>query len=337
MESSILLVDDDPGMILVMARVLAGTGRLRFATSGAAALNQARELPPDLVLLDAEMPGMDGFEVCRRLKADPATREIPVIFVTAHDDEASETLGLEVGAVDFIAKPISEPLLLARVRTQLRVKHLTDELRRIATIDPLTEVYNRRTFDEALAREWKRCLRARIPLSLLMVDVDHFKLFNDHYGHPAGDGCLRAVAQAFCAACMRPADLVARYGGEEFVVLLPHTPRAGAEIMAARLHSAVALLGVPHQTSPTAPCVTVSVGVGYYDEHSLSWAELPTDANALASRTAHDLVRCADKALYEAKRRGRAQTWHRDLDDTNASGRAHPTGPPSAARPGTAS
>jgi diguanylate cyclase (GGDEF)-like protein len=338
MGSSILLVDDDPGMIQVMGRILSGIGQLRFATSGTAALKQARELPTDLMLLDAEMPGMTGYQVCEIMKADPALRDIPVIFVTAHSGDELELKGLEIGAVDFIAKPISEPLLLARVRTQLRVKHLTDELRRIATIDALTEVSNRRTFDEALGREWKRCLRARIPLSLVMVDVDHFKLFNDHYGHPAGDGCLRSIAQALHSACMRPADLVARYGGEEFVLLLPHTPRAGAELMGARVHSAIALLSVPHEMSPTAPCVTVSVGIGYHDEQSASWAKLPVDSRGGVSPacTAHDLVRCADQALYEAKRRGRARTWQRDIDDINASGRAHPTGPPGSGLPRTA-
>jgi len=334
MDSGILLVDDDPGVIHVMGRILSGMGRLRFATSGTAALSQARELAPDLMLLDAEMPDMTGFQVCEIMKADPALRDIPVIFVTAHSGDDFELRGLETGAVDFIGKPISEPLLLARVRTQLRVKHLTDELRRIATIDALTEVSNRRTFDERLAREWKRCLRSRIPLSLLMVDVDHFKLFNDHYGHQAGDSCLRSVAQAFCSACLRPADLVARYGGEEFALLLPHTPRAGAQLMASRVHTAVALLSVPHETSLTARHVTVSVGIGHYDEQSPSWAELPADHRdeVPPERTPHDLVRCADQALYEAKRRGRARSWQRDIDDTSASGRAHPTGPPAPGR-----
>lgn len=150
MNSKILLVDDDPGMIQVMARILSGLGQLCFAMNGAAALQQAREMVPDLILLDAEMPGMNGYQVCEALKADPALAHVPVIFVTGHSGQDHELKGLEIGAVDFLAKPISEPLLLARVRTQLRVKHLTDELQRIWTVDALTETMNRRAFDDAL-------------------------------------------------------------------------------------------------------------------------------------------------------------------------------------------
>ncbi len=333
MASNILLVDDEPGMIQLMARILSGIGQLRFATSGAAALQRAREAVPDLMLLDAEMPGMSGFQVCEAMKLDPALCDVPVIFVTAYSGNEFELRGLDIGAVDFIAKPISEPLLLARVRTQLRVKHLTDELRRIATIDALTEVSNRRAFDKSLGCEWMRGLRAGTPISLLLVDVDHFKLFNDRYGHPAGDGCLRSVAQALRGACLRPADLVARYGGEEFALLLPHTPRAGAEHMAKRALDAVASLGVPHEASPTAQTVTVSVGVGSYDEHSPCWIERAAGpvVYAPSTRTADDLIRCADQALYDAKRGGRAQAWRRDIDDVDGSGQPVPTAPATSA------
>jgi diguanylate cyclase (GGDEF)-like protein len=331
MESKILLVDDDPGMIQLMARILSGLGQLRFATNGTAALQRAREVAPDLMLLDTEMPGMTGFQVCAAMKEDPALCDVPIIFVTAHSGDEFELKGLDIGAVDFIAKPISEPLLLARVRTQLRVKHLTDELRRIATIDALTDVSNRRAFDDVLAREWKRGLRACAPISLLLVDVDHFKLFNDCYGHPAGDGCLRSVAQALLGACLRPADLVARYGGEEFAMLLPVTPRAGAEHMARRMLEAVASLGIPHEASPTVQTVTVSVGVGCYDERSPCWVERAAGllVDTPLTRTATDLVRCADQALYDAKRGGRAQAMLRDIDDVDRSlsAQAVPTDP----------
>src|SRR5664280_2921064 len=168
----------------------------------------------------------------RDRKAEPALADVPVIFVTSHSEAAFEVAGFEMGAADFIAKPVSAPLVLARVKTQLRVKRMGDELRRIATTDGLTGVANRRRFDESLEREWRRARRSGDPLALLMIDIDHFKLFNDRYGHPAGDACLRSVAQALVGASLRPADLVARYGGEEFVVLLPKTPRAGAEHLA---------------------------------------------------------------------------------------------------------
>lgn len=153
MDSDILLVDDNAGLIQTMGRILSGLGPLRFSSSGEAALKQARDVPPDLVLLNAEMSGMSGFQVCEAMKADPTLRDIPVIFVTGHSGPEFESLAIGSGAVDFIVKPISEPLLMARVKTQLRVKRLTDELRRISTTDALTEVPNRRHFDDSLALE----------------------------------------------------------------------------------------------------------------------------------------------------------------------------------------
>jgi diguanylate cyclase (GGDEF)-like protein len=232
MNDNILLVDDDPSTIQLLGRMLADVGNLRFATSGKDALRLAHESAPDLVLLDAEMPGMSGFQILEALKADPVLEDVPVIFITNHSEPTFELTGFELGAADFIARPVSAPLVVARVKTQLRVKRIADELRRIATIDVLTDVANRRGFDDALEHEWRRARRAGDPLALLMIDVDHFKSFNDRYGHPAGDVCLRAVARALVGASLRPADLVARYGGEEFVVLLPQTPRVGAEHVA---------------------------------------------------------------------------------------------------------
>ncbi len=324
MESNILLVDDNPGMIRLMGNILSSMGQLRFATSGAAALQQARELPPDLVLLDAEMPGMSGYEVCEAIKEDPALRDVPVIFVTANSNLEFELRGLGAGAVDFIAKPISEPLLKARVGTHLKIKKLTDELRRLASIDSLTEVYNRRSFDEALEREWQRGMRYGDPISMLLIDVDHFKLFNDRYGHPPGDGCLRAVAQALRSAILRPADFVFRYGGEEFAVLLPKTPRAGAEHLAQRVLNTVGSLGIPHEVSPTAPHVTVSIGIGCYDESSRYWAQSPhcaSNSSGMRCRPS-DLLQSADKALYAAKRGGRAQAWRLDICEVDSPDKA---------------
>src|SRR5450631_2127981 len=179
MTDNILLVDDDPGTIQLLGHILSGTGTVRFATSGEDALRLARELVPDLMLLDAEMPGMSGFQVMAALKADPALADVPVIFVTSHCEAAFEVAGFEMGAADFIAKPVSAPLVLARVKTQLRVKRLSDELRRVAITDALTGVANRRRFDDALEREWSRARRCGEALALLMIDIDHFKRFND--------------------------------------------------------------------------------------------------------------------------------------------------------------
>ncbi len=336
MNSRILLVDDDPGMIQVMARILSGTGQVRFATSGAAALLQARDMLPDLILLDAEMPDMDGFKVCETLKADPVLADIPVIFLTSHSGLDFELKGLNIGAVDFLAKPISEPLLLARVRTQLRVKHLTDELKRIGTIDALTEIMNRRAFDDALAREWTRSRRAGQAISLLMVDVDHFKLFNDNYGHPAGDACLRSIARALKSASFRPADVVARYGGEEFALLLPDTAHRGAEHLAHRVLDAVESMKIPHAASPTSGHVTVSVGIGCYDEDSGCWVLPSADSRFAVEHvcTPADLVHSADKAMYAAKHAGRAQAWRLDINDADAPSLAREIEPQS--RPGQA-
>src|SRR6202790_3045633 len=244
---SILLVDDDPGAIQLMGRILGDVGKLRFATNGDDALRLAHDSAPDLVLLVAEKPGMSGFELLKMLKAESSLADVPVIFITSHNEAGFEVSALDMGAADFIAKPLRSSRVLARVRTQLRVKYMADELRRTATTDALTGVAKRRQFDESLEREWLRARRAGDPVSLLMIDVDHFKLYNDLYGHPKGDICLRWVAQALVSACKRPADLVARYGGEEFVMLLPQTPRHGAEHVAIQVLDAVKALGIFHE------------------------------------------------------------------------------------------
>jgi diguanylate cyclase (GGDEF)-like protein len=307
---SILLVDDDPGMIRLMGRVLAGMGRLRFATDGESALQQMRDAPPDLVMLDGQMPGLDGFAVCAHMKRDPALAHVPVIFVTGDDAAATELRGLEAGAVDFIAKPIREPLLVARVRTQLRVKRLADELRNAAATDPLTGLANRRSFDESLAREWRRVRRTRSSIALLLVDVDHFKRYNDHYGHPAGDLCLQRVGAALRAATLRPGDCVARIGGEEFGLLLPDTEATGATHVAERVREQLAAMALPHAASPTAPSVTVSIGIACIAGRSFAACgdgESVFDAGVPPS--AQELIRCADESLYAAKGAGRARAW----------------------------
>jgi diguanylate cyclase (GGDEF)-like protein len=309
---SILLVDDDPGAIQLMGRILAGVGQLRFATNGNDALRLARESAPDLILLDAEMPGMSGFELLRMLKAESSLAEVPVIFITSHNEAGFEVSALDMGAADFIAKPLRSSRVLARVRAQLRVKHMADELRRTATTDALTGVANRRQFDELLEHEWLRARRSGEPVSLLMIDVDHFKLYNDLYGHPKGDICLRHVAQVLKRASRRPADVVARYGGEEFMILLPQTPRLGAQHVAQEVLEAVAAFGILHDDSQTTHYVSVSVGIACFDDASGCWAY---DSPGLLG--ASDLVRAADKALYSAKHAGRGQAKLRDIGDAD--------------------
>jgi len=306
---SILLVDDDPGAIQLMGRILGSVGTLRFAANGRDALRLALHSAPDLILLDAEMPGMSGFELLQTLKTEPSLADVPVIFITSHNEAGFEVSALDMGAADFIAKPLRSSRVLARVRTQLRVKHMADTLRRTATTDGLTGVANRRQFDVSLQSEWLRAHRSGEPLSLLMIDVDHFKLFNDLYGHSQGDTCLCRVTQALQSACRRPADLLARYGGEEFMILLPQTPRQGAKHMAQHVLDAVRALGISHENSPTARHLTVSVGIGCYDDATACWA---SPAHGLR---ACDLVEAADKALYCAKQAGRACSILRDIAD----------------------
>jgi diguanylate cyclase (GGDEF)-like protein len=217
------------------------------------------------------------------------------------------------------------------VRAQLRTKRLTDELRRTATTDSLTGIASRRQFDESYKHEWLRAQRAGDAVALLLVDVDHFKLYNDRYGHLPGDVCLRNVAQTLVNASLRHADLVARYGGEEFVLLLSQTPRHGAEHLAHRILDAIRALGIPHEDSPTARHVTVSVGIGCLDTASVCRGNSTADSrlNGLlrARFTADELLLAADKALYSAKVAGRAQARLLDIADVYSPQLARETTP----------
>ena len=336
-DERILLVDDDPVSIRVLSRVLSGYPNLQFATNGADALRLAADTAPDLILLDAEMPDMSGFQVCEALKRDPLLSEVAVIFVTSHSEPEFEVAGLELGAVDFISKPVSAPLVLARVRTQLRLKNMADELRYLSMIDALTGTGNRRAFDANLQAEWRRSLRNAKPLALLMVDVDHFKAFNDRYGHPAGDTCLKRVAAALQSAMLRPADKVARIGGEEFAVLLPETDGPGAERVANRLLGAVEALAISHGGSLVARHVTVSIGVSSVSRESAGWNVAPAESrfggrqigkaghttsplvgDSAGDSAAADLLLAADRALYAAKLAGRARAHVLSVDAMRA-------------------
>ncbi len=289
----LLLVDDQAINIQVMHQIFGGQYQVFMATNGVQALKLCRSNPPDLVLLDIVMPDMDGLAVCRALKDDPLTRDIPVIFVTAHTDAAMETLGLELGAVDFISKPINPAVVRARVKTQITLKSQTDLMRKLIFLDGLTGVFNRRYFDQQLAIEMARSLRTRAPLTLIMLDVDFFKRYNDRYGHQAGDDCLRQIALTLKKSLRRPADLVARYGGEEFSCILPETGLNDAIALAQELLNIVRALDIPHDDSDAAAIVTVSLGVASHDGH--------------CSGDAAALLALADAQLYCAKHAGRAR------------------------------
>ena len=289
----LLIVDDQAVNVQALYHAFAADHQVFVATGGHQAAKMVRDKRPDLVLLDVVMPDLDGYEVCARLKADPETRDIPVIFVTSQGDEAAETRGLDVGAVDFITKPINPRIVRARVRTHLTLKQQSDQLRQVALIDGLTGLYNRRHLDEVLAKESRLAARSARPLSVLMLDVDHFKRFNDRYGHGAGDECLRQVGAALRATLNRPGDLVARYGGEEFACVMPETEPSGALAVAQMLEERVRQLQIPHADSTTAPVVTVSIGVATTDRSFTG--------------DAAQLLTLADGALYRAKHAGRGR------------------------------
>jgi len=287
----ILVVDDAMENIQILHAALQDQHEVVFALDGAKALALARAQRPDLILLDAVMPDMDGYAVLAALRAEPQTRDIPVIFVTALTSIEDETCALDAGAADFISKPVNAAVVRARVRTQLTVKRQSDALRALTLTDSLTGVANRRAFAERMDLEWRRCARAGLPMALILADIDHFKKYNDYYGHQAGDACLEQVARAMGRTAGRAQDLVARYGGEEFAILLPQLDTTGAASVAQRLLGALGRLGIPHAASPTAPLLTASMGIA---------AVVPA-----GGQTGAALIRAADAALYQAKADGR--------------------------------
>jgi len=408
---AILIVDDAPDHVGVLRSIMVKQGYQTFiATSGERAVEIAQRVKPDLVLLDIVMPGMDGLETCRRLKAHPVTARIPVIFMSARGETEDIVAGFDIGAADYIPKPLRMEEVCARVRAQLRLsngsdtqreqadrlrmivnsmdqglliversgriqyanpacerylghapealvgltlaqlldctepncsqcqdpivgdgtrevrvcqpdgglramdltmtpmhaadglfvallhdithhKKSEDALQRAALLDPLTKIANRRHFDGFLEREWQRSIRNAQPLSLVVLDVDHFKLYNDTLGHAAGDACLQRVAQVLQDHAARPTDLAARYGGEEFVLLFGETPFEHAVRLAEMMRRAVESLELPNPRSPTSPWITLSVGVATIVPSQLDEIE--------------NLFVCADRAMYAAKAGGR--------------------------------
>lgn len=288
----ILIVDDSPTNVQILAEGLKADYHIKVANSGAGALRAATSSePPDLILLDAIMPEMDGYEVCRRLTAGDATRNIPIIFVTANHNAADEERGLNLGAADYITKPFNLPIVKARVRNHILLKQKTDMLESLAQLDGLTNIPNRRRLEEVLAVEWRRASRTQTPISVVMLDIDHFKPFNDYYGHGVGDICLKAVAQVLQSMLSRPADMVARYGGEEFAAVLPGVGFSGASAVAENFRQAVYSLHLPHARSSVLDQVTITAG--------FASCAMPTGDSYT------ELLTAADKMLYQAKSAGR--------------------------------
>jgi len=325
--STILIVDDDRAMRLLLKLAMEVEGYTVIeAQDGEQCLVEFAYHQPQMVLLDAVMPGMDGFTCCQQLRQRSTglaglagseiaeIAEVPVLMITVLDDSDSVDRAFEAGATDYVTKPIHWAVLCQRVRRLLnaywatmqlqaqieRERALTlqleaanSELKRLATIDGLTGIANRRHFDEALEREWRRAIRDRRPFSLLLCDVDCFKAYNDTCGHVMGDHCLEKVALILAHSVKRPGDLVARYGGEEFVVIMPDTPMLGARQIADRIQTKLAEAAIPHPHSFVSSTVTLSIGLlSIVPEREWSTTEA---------------LKRVDQMLYRAKTGGRNQ------------------------------
>lgn len=290
-KAKVLVVDDDSLNRLVLEKTLCEEHDVFLAKSAEEALAFVRITQVDLILLDIVMPVMNGFELIVKLKENPITQAIPVIFISANQEHADESKGLELGAMDYITKPFSASIVRVRVRNQLLIKQKNDLLEMLASIDGLTEIPNRRYLDENLSREWRRSKRGGSVLSVLLMDIDHFKRYNDTYGHRAGDECLKKVAQSLLAQCKRGSDFIARYGGEEFAAILPDVSKKEAIAFANKLRNAVNELNIEHKTSLNAQYITISIGVATMEDGR--------------STSEHSLLEEADLGLYEAKEAGR--------------------------------
>jgi diguanylate cyclase (GGDEF)-like protein len=317
---SILIIDDSADMRVSLKAVLEVEGFPDVATAGSAREayrllgleGTPATLTADVILMDIMMPNVNGVAACRRFKQEPRTADVPILMITGQSQDEILQAAFAAGATDYITKPVKVVELVARLRSAQTLKRELDERRRreqellrvtsqlkqanetlqkLSDQDALTGVANRRSFDGHLVHEWSRAAREQTPLSIIMIDIDYFKRYNDHNGHLRGDECLRQVAGALTAPLKRPGDLLARYGGEEFVILLPWTGLAGALALAEWLHKRVADLGIPHADSQAADRVTISVGVA---------CTIPT-----RQMKAEALIEAADQALYTAKERGR--------------------------------
>ncbi len=311
--AQLLIVDDEKTLRLLLNRTLQKEGyQIIEASSGEECLDLCQQQVPDIILLDAMLPGIDGFTCCAKLQDIFAGHCPPVLMITSLNDETSVDQAFAAGATDYVTKPIHWAVLRQRVRRVLQASWTLAELRqkmeherllmeqleaanrelhRLASIDSLTQLANRRCFDAFLQQEWQRLLREQGYLSLLLLDIDCFKRYNDTYGHQAGDECLQQVAHVIEQTIKRPADLAARYGGEEFAVILPNTPLAGALHIATEIHEKVRDLAITHAGSQVSDRVTLSGGVA---------CTIPTLASSVAT-----LIANADQALYQAKLQGR--------------------------------
>ena len=291
LKSTVLIVDDCRLNLQLLRDVLNHDYEVLSASSGEEALAIVSSSTVDLILLNVVMPEMDGYEVCKKLKNDPDTQNIPVIFVTAMNHIEDEEKGLEIGAIDYIHKPFHNSIVKMRVKNHLKLKKYRDLLEKASFVDGLTGLANRRFLDEIFDTEWRRTLRSNSSLALIMFDIDFFKEYNDYYGHLAGDDCLRRGAATIKCSLNRAGDYLARYGGDEFVAVLPSTTCEGALIVAENARKNIEALKEEHNKSRICGYVTVSCGVAAVSPNK--------------KMNPKDLLELADTALYKAKMAGR--------------------------------
>ncbi len=302
----VLVADDSPTNLMIVQKYIETAGYTVIPVEdGLQAVKTFKEVDPDLVLLDVMMPNMDGFEAATRIRAfcEKKGKWIPIIFLTAMNQDEDLVKGIECGGDDYLTKPISRIVLNAKLKAMERIANMRQELeyanlrlKQLSEIDGLTGIANRRRFDDYFEREFRRAIRENSDLSLLLIDIDNFKAFNDYYGHQAGDDCLQNIATEIASTLKRPGDLLARYGGEEFAGVLPRTPLEGAQFLADELVRAAENLQIPHAKSTTSDFVTISIGYA------------TVAADEFGDLNSARLIERADKALYQAKAHGRNRT-----------------------------
>lgn len=289
---TILVVDDMTTTLLLLHDLLKDTYEVKIAKSGTKAL-EILESPNDidLILLDIEMPDINGYDVCKRIKNNETIKNIPIIFITGRTSQEDEEYGLNLGAIDYITKPFNKAIVKLRIKNYLNLKIKNDMLEKLSMYDGLTNIRNRRFFDETFEKTFSEIKRDKKSLAVLMIDIDFFKPYNDNYGHGQGDETLRKVAKALEKTIKRASDFVARYGGEEFVILLKDIKKDGVEAVANNLLNAVRELKITHEFSKIENYVTISIGASFYNSNS--------DITKL------ELLLKADETLYNVKNSGR--------------------------------
>jgi len=294
-KNSVLIVDDENSNIMALTHILSSLYTVYAAKNGQKALEAAERYLPDVILLDILMPEMDGYAVISVLKNSEKMRDIPVVFITGLGNANDEEKGLSLGAADYISKPFSPAIVKLRVKNQIKMLNQLRIIEQISMLDQLTSIPNRRGFDNRMDMEWIRAIRENTLISVLIMDVDKFKVYNDTYGHQQGDAVLQTVAITVTQSLGRPGDFAARWGGEEFVVLLPNTDLNGALHIAEKIRMNISNVVIPCADG-TDTKVTVSIGVK---------TQAPGQDSSRASFIAE-----ADKALYKAKESGRNRVCH---------------------------